>query len=169
MMTGQNREFVNPTPSPDVIAVWFVLGLAVERAPWWAAQWLAEGHDGTALRDLAGLNGKDPHAVRDLLPAALTEMGIELPSTRVAAATEAFHDLAQMLVSRRTDARSVVQWVEQILVRAEYDDELFRMPLGCLYGLDDEWEGGWGRTPAELKAEVETRCSEQLRVGRVRG
>lgn len=162
---GQDRA-----PSPNAIAVWFVLGtLATERTPWWAAQWLAEGHDGVALRELAGLNGKDPHAVRDLLPAALAEVGAVLPPTRVAAATEAFRDLAEMHLSRRTDAQWVVQRVEQILVQTEYDDELFSQPLGHLYGLDDEWEGGWGRTQVELKAEVEAKCSEQLRVGQVPG
>ena len=138
--------------------------LATERTPWWAAQWLADGHDGEALRELAGLNGKDPHAVRDLVPAALAEMGVELPTTRVAAVIEAFCDLADMLLSRRTDARWVVKRVEQIIVQTQYDDEVFDMPLGHLYGLDDEWEGGWGRTPEELKTEVEARCSEQLHV-----
>jgi hypothetical protein len=138
--------------------------LATERTPWWAAQWLADGHDGEALRELAGLNGKDPHAVRDLVPAALAEMGVELPTTRVAAVIEAFRDLADMLLSRRTDAQWVVKRVEQIIVQTQYDDEVFDMPLGHLYGLDDEWEGGWGRTPEELKTEVEARCSEQLHV-----
>jgi hypothetical protein len=151
--------------SPRAVAVSLVLEiLAVERAPWWAAQWLAEGHDGQALRELADLNGTDPRAVRDLLPAALAEMGIELPSTRLAAATESLRDLADMLVSHRADPRWVIQRVEQIIVQAHYDDEVLNLPLGRLYGLDDEWEGGWGRTPAQLKAKVEARCSEQLRL-----
>ena len=152
-------------PSPRAVAVWFVLEmLATERMPWWAAQWLADGYDGDALRELAGLNGKDPRAVRDLLPAALSEMGVELPPTLAAATFEAFRDLAEMLVSRRTDAQWVVKRVEQIVVQAQYDDEVLDMPLGHLYGLDDEWEGGWGRTEAELMAEVEARCLQQLRV-----
>ena len=79
--TAQDRA-----PSPRTVAVSLVLEmLAVERAPWWAAHWLAEGHDGQALRELAGLNGTDPRAVRDLLPTALAETGIELPTTRLAA------------------------------------------------------------------------------------
>jgi hypothetical protein len=152
-------------PSPGAVAVWLVLGmLAVERAPWWAAQWLADGHDGEALRELASLNGKDSLAVRDLLPAALAEVGVELPPTYLAAATESFHGLADMLVSRRADPQWVVKRVEQIIVQAQYDSDVLNLPLGRLYGLDDEWEGGWGRTPEELKAEVEARCSEQLRV-----
>ena len=152
-------------PSPRAVAVWLVLGmLAVERMPWWAAQWLADGHDGQALRELAGLNGKDSHAVRDLLPMALAEMGVKILPTRLAAVTASFRDLAEMLVSRRADPQWVVKRVEQIIVQAQYDDDVLNLPLGRLYGLDDEWEGGWGRTSADLKAEVEARCSEQLRV-----
>jgi hypothetical protein len=162
-------EYQDPEPSPDAVAGWFVLGnLATERVPWWAAHWLAEGHDGTALRELAGLDGKDPHDVRDLLPAALAEAGATPPASQVAAATEVFRDLAEMLLSRRAEAQSVARRVEEILVRVHYDDGLFRQPLGHLYGLDDEWDGGWGRTPAELTAEVEARCSEQLRIGPAR-
>jgi hypothetical protein len=152
-------------PSPRAVAVWLVLELlAVERAPWWAAQWLADGHDGQALQELAGLNGKDSRAVRDLLPAALAEMDVELPPTQLAAATVSFRDLAEMLISRRADARWVVERVEQIIVQVHYDEDVLNQPLGHLYGLDDEWEGGWGHTVAQLKAEVEARCSEQLRV-----
>jgi hypothetical protein len=29
----------------------------IEKVPWRAAQWLADGHDGEALRELAGLDG----------------------------------------------------------------------------------------------------------------
>jgi hypothetical protein len=156
--TNQDR-----VPSPRAVAVWLALDvLTVERAPWWAAQWLADGHDGQALQELAGLDGKDSRAVRDLLPEALAEMGVELPPTYLAAATESFHDLAEMLVSRRADPQQVLRRVEQIIVQTQYDDDVRKLPLGRLYGVGDEWEGGWGRTPAELEAEVEARCSEQL-------
>jgi len=152
-------------PSPHAVAVWLVLEtLAVERTPWWAAQWLADGHDGHALRELAGLNGKDSHAVRDLLPTALAEMGVETLPTCLAAATASFHDLAEMLLACRIGPRWVVKRVAQIIVQAQYDEDVLNLPLGRLYGLEDEWEGGWGRTSADLKAEVEARCSEQLRV-----
>jgi hypothetical protein len=102
--------------------------------------------------------------VRDLLPAALAETGVELPPTHLAAASEAFRDLAEMLVSRRADPWWVVKRVEQIMVQVQYDTDVLNLPLGHLYGLDDEWDGGWGRAPAQLKAEVEARCSEQLRL-----
>lgn len=133
-------------PSSRAVAVWLALDmLAAERVPWWAAKWLADGHDGRALRELAGLNGKDSRAVRDLLPAALDETGAELPPTQLAAATVAFRDVAQLLIAHRTDPKHVIGRVAQIIVQGQ-------------------WEGGWGRTHAELKAEVETRCLEQLEV-----
>ena len=50
-----------------------------------AAFWLASGHDGTALVDLAGPHGDDPHEVRDLLPAALADYGAVAPTADAAA------------------------------------------------------------------------------------
>jgi hypothetical protein len=41
--------------------------LPVERVPLRAAQWLVDGHDGDDLRALAGLSGRDPREVHDLL------------------------------------------------------------------------------------------------------
>lgn len=70
------------------------------------------------------MNTLGPHAVRDLLRAALAEVGVELPPTQVAAATGAFRDLAKMLLAHRTDALWVVKCVEQIIVQAHYGDEL---------------------------------------------
>jgi hypothetical protein len=74
--------------------------------------------------------------------------------------------LATVTAIRRVEAKWVLARVERIIVQAQYDDEVMDMPLGRLYGLDDEWDGGWGRTPAQLKALIEAGCAEQLRVGR---
>jgi hypothetical protein len=49
----------------------------------------ADGHDGASLRELAGLNDKDPYLVRELLPAALTETGTPVPATDVDATDHA--------------------------------------------------------------------------------
>lgn len=35
--------------------------------------------------------------------------------------------------------------------------------LGLLHGVEDEWEGGWGRTAEELEALVRAKCLEQVR------
>ena len=160
-MIAQHRD--DQTPAPQTVAAWFVLGTAAsERVPWWAAQWLADGHDGTTLRELAGLNGHDPRAVGDLLPEALAEMGVTLPTTTTAAATEAFRHTAEMHVSGLASERWVAQQVEQIVAQASYDNEVLDLPLGRLYGLEDAWSGGWGPSVAEMEADVRARCAEQL-------
>ena len=84
--------------------------LPVETVPWYAAAWLLDGHDSHTLRELAGLNGRDPHAVRDLLPAALAEIGIALPTTDLAAATDAFRHLAELCLAGRAGERWVARW-----------------------------------------------------------
>ncbi|MFJ6198231.1 hypothetical protein [Micromonospora sp. NPDC092111] len=56
---------------PDLVAAEYVLGsVNVERVPWYAADWLAAGHDGTALSELAGLDGTDTRLIGELLPDA---------------------------------------------------------------------------------------------------
>ncbi|GIH19679.1 hypothetical protein [Rugosimonospora africana] len=151
-------------PSPELVAAWFVLGQAgLERVPWWAAHWLIAGRDGQALRELAGLNGRDVHEVRDLLPAALAEMSVALPPTTVAAAVVVFDSLARRCLTREAGERWVAQVVEDVVTRAGYSSEVIDLPLGHLYGIDDEWGAGWGRTVGELKAAVRAACARQLR------
>jgi hypothetical protein len=151
-------------PSPGTVAALFVLGaIRSERVPWWAAQWLADGHEGEALRQLAGLDGRDPHAVNDLIQTALADAGVSLPSTPVAIASEAFRHLAEMCLSGQTGERWVAQKVEEVVIHLHYNDDVGDLPLGRLYGVDDEWKGGWGSSVDELKARVRAACIEQLR------
>jgi len=157
-----------PAPPPDALAARFVLGIApTENVPWWAAQWLADGFDGPALRELAGLNGRDSHEVNDLLPDALAEMGVAMPSSAVAAAGEAFRQMAEMCLSGQAGERWVAQQVEDIVARSDYRSDVLDLPLGRLYGVEDEWEGGWGATVEELTKTVRARCAEQLRAPHV--
>lgn len=63
--------------SPFVAAALHANGqLPSERLPWIAADWLAAGHDGPALRELAGLSASDYQQASELLPAALAETGL---------------------------------------------------------------------------------------------
>ncbi|MBY8864030.1 hypothetical protein K7711_46735 [Nocardia sp. CA2R105] len=163
-MTRHFDHYASRTPAPGTVAAWLRLGIApTERVPWWAAQWLADGHDGPALRELAGLNGREPYAVRDLLPTALAEAGVELPMTLTAAASEAFRLIAELHLTGQASARWVAQQIEHIASHTDYDHEVLTLPLGHLYDLADEWEwdDGWGRTEQKLQTEVRERCIEQ--------
>ncbi|WP_412538711.1 hypothetical protein R8Z50_23005 [Longispora sp. K20-0274] len=150
-------------PTPTAVAAWLVLDtMPVENVPWWAAAWLADGYDGQALRELAGLNGRDPHAVRDLLPAALAEIGVALPATDLAAAIDAFRHLAELCLAGQVGERWIAQKVEEIVIRADDSSSVIDLPLGQLYGVDDAWQGGWGPTVEELTAAVRAACAEQI-------
>lgn len=163
-MTDQHGD--EQTPSPQTVAAWLVLGMApTEQIPWWAAQWLADGQDGQALRELAGLDGSDPRAIGDLVPLALAEMDVPLPSTDLAAAQHMFRRIARLCVSGQGSERWVAQKVEEILARSEYDSAIIALPLGQLYSVSDAWEEGWGPSIEELKATVRARCAEQLNAG----
>jgi hypothetical protein len=156
-------DAVDSVLSPAVAAALVVLGtIRIERVPWWAAQWLADGHDGEALRELAGLDGQDPHAVTDLIPSALAEAGASLPSGPVAVASEAFRHIAEMYLSGQASERWIAQKAEEIVIQLDYDDDVMAFPLGQLYGVDDAWRGGWGPSVEELKAAVRAACVGQL-------
>ncbi len=160
-------------PTPRLVAAWLVVGgLATESVPLWAAHWLAQGRDGEALRELAGLHGDDAHAVRDLLPAALAEAGESLhessegavlAASKEASMAIAYSDIANLFLSDRASARWVLDKVHEVVVDDNYGDLSLAQPLGRLWGLDDEWDAGWGRTDDVLTAEVRRGCEEQLR------
>jgi hypothetical protein len=84
-------------PSPSLVAAWFKLGtLTAESVPMWAAHWLATGHDGLALAELASLSGRDPVEVREALPGALLDTGTRIPEGDEAAAKVALDELAHL-------------------------------------------------------------------------
>ena len=160
-------------PTPRLVSAWAVLGrLATERAPMWAAQWLVQGYDGPALRELAGLDGSDPIAVRELLPAALGETGVPGPSDadvddvcrseRVARLDIVYRDVAQLCLDGRASERWVGDKVAEIVSDELYSEEATVPPLGELFSLDDEWGAGWGRTDQELAHEVRRACRRQV-------
>ena len=62
------------------------------------------------------------------------------------------------LVSERWGVSKVVEIVEP-----DFDTSITGLPLGWLFGLDDEWNAGWGRTEEQLRAEVQRACRHQLR------
>jgi hypothetical protein len=155
-------------PSPQLVAAWLILdALATEAVPLWAAHWIAAGHDGQALAELAGLHGDDPHEVRDLLPAALADCGINTPAEpseqhERAAAMVAFTAIARLHASGGATERWVVDKVVQITAPHSFKPSLTSLPLGKLFTLDDEWRAGWGRTDEQLREAVRQACAQQL-------
>jgi hypothetical protein len=100
--------------------------------------------------------------VRDLLPTALVEAGAPVPPKDVAATTEAYDYTARLCLDGLASERWVTQKVWELYINSGYSDELLEPPLGAVCGLDDEWEGGWGRTPDQLAAAVRAACAAQL-------
>lgn len=153
------------TPSPTLVAAMLALGvLATERVPLWAAHWLADGRDGAALGELAGLHGDDPHEVRDLLPAALAECDVNVPDTDTATAMELFTHLARLYAAGRASERWIATEVERLMERTGYADGLLELPMGQLAYVADEWAGDWGRVDARLRDVVRQACHDQLRL-----
>jgi hypothetical protein len=133
-----------------------------ERVPLWAAHWLSAGHDGDALRTLAGLSGRDSHDVHDLLPGALADCGVSIPDSDRAAASAAFTKLARLHADGRAAESWVLDKVDEIVERCDYADSVLGLPLGQLHNLAEEWGAGWGRTEDQLKTEIQRACTEQL-------
>jgi hypothetical protein len=157
-------------PTPDLVAAWLALNtLPTERVPLWAAHWIADGHDGSALVALAGLHGDDPHDVYDLLPQALAECGVPetvdteqfLVAQQQAAAMTVFSRIAQLHLDGLASAYWVMQKVYEI-VEPEFSEMITSLPLGQIHTLDDEWGAGWGRTSEELTEVVREACRAQL-------
>jgi hypothetical protein len=150
-------------PSPLLVASWERLGLLpADRVPLWAAHWIASGHDGEALVYLAGLHGDDPREVHDVLREALVDCGAEMPGSDVAVATVAFTHVARLHVNGLAGLQWVLSQMSLIVVRSGYSAGVMDLPLGGLFGVDDEWGAGWGRSIDELAAIVREACEGQL-------
>lgn len=168
-MPGPENE---PRPSPRLVASWLVVGhLPTERVPLWAAHWLAEGMDGPALRELAGLHGDNPHDVRDVLPQALEEAGVLLPESGSDAERAAFREasidvvyrwIAETFIAGRAGPRWVVDKVCEVVANNEYGNASMSGPMGALWQIDDEWDMGWGRGNDELVREINAACLAQI-------
>jgi hypothetical protein len=135
--------------------------LATEPVPFWAAHWLADGMDGDALRTLAGMDGSDSPAVREILLDALADTHAPLPQDIREAITIVYGDLARLHLDGRISPGRLVAKIEQLIVSADNVDDYLDQPLGVIYGFDDEWSGGWGRPQDELAALLREACIEQ--------
>jgi hypothetical protein len=155
-------------PAPQIVAAWTRLWIVPpEKVPLWAAHWLVAGYDGEHLAYLAGLHGDDPIEVREAIPDALRDCGVEIPESDVAAASVAFINLARMHLDGLAGPLWVAQKVDEILGGGGYSDSVSALPLGRLYCIADEWGEGWGRPVEQLTVLVREACEEQVRTGTV--
>lgn len=68
-----------------------------------------------------------------------------------------------MCLSERAGELWVTQQVDDIVTRADDDNEVTDLPLGQLYGTEDAWQGDGGPPIEELKNTVRACCAAQLR------
>jgi hypothetical protein len=125
--------------------------LRTDDLPMLAAQWLVE-LDSTALRRLAGIDGSDGWLIDQVWPEVLAELGVP-----TVVGNEVW-DLAitfQIAAWRAGDltAPDVLRQVIGAYIRNDYPS--YPREADHLYGLDDELDGGWGRSREEVLAEVE--------------
>jgi hypothetical protein len=152
-------------PSPENVAVWAALSMVpIKKVPLWAAHWLVAGYDGESLVYLAGLPGDDSHEMYDALPAALSDCGVSIPESEVAAATVIFGDLARMHLDGMAGPLWIAQKVKEVLEVSGYSSDVIALPLGGIYCVADEWDEGWGRSRDQLTALVREQSAEQLRL-----
>jgi hypothetical protein len=131
---------VPEVPTPRLVALLAALdAVPAEDVPHWAAHWLIAGHDGDALRALAGLSGTDPGEARDELPDALADCGVTIPAAGVAAAALSFTHLARMLADGRAGSRWVAQKAAEIVADSPAD-AVAGLPLARLTDDSDDAE-----------------------------
>jgi hypothetical protein len=131
-----------------------------ERIPLWAAHWLVDGHDGDALRTLAGLSGKDSNDVHDVVADALDECGAPLTEDVVAAVGFVFTETARRYAPG-TD-RAVLGVVDRVLYLPDVPRAVWEMPLAGLHTLLYEWDCDHCRPTEEIRVLVRQACAEQL-------
>ena len=128
----------------------------------WAAYWLVEGLDGDAVVELAGLSVQDSGAVRDLLPAALEDAGVADLTTTQAEVKVAFDHIAALHTDGLASWGWVIDVVHETISQGNYAVEYFEEPLAAVYGMDDELDGGWGRSEQEIGRAIRSACDQQL-------
>lgn len=130
----------------------------------WAAYWLAHGLDGEGVVALACLDASDTRAIRDAIPEALRDAGVD-PFTEIAAAARlTFAHIAQMHLGGKGSWRWVLTSVVGTFEQNNWATEFYDEPLGSLLGLEDEASGGWGRSDADITAVVREACDRQLQL-----
>jgi hypothetical protein len=126
------------------------LGLIrTDELPMVAARWLAaDVIDTESIRLLAGHDSHDPWELERLLVEATDEAGVTPPTDPAAEENIAVNWVTNNWREDR-DTRAAVA------VLARLGETHFDWELGMFVGLDDEWNGHWGRLEPDLKADAE--------------
>jgi hypothetical protein len=134
---------------PDLAQTLVLRQLALIRTdqlPDLAARWLAADlTDSPSTRMLAGCNPSDPWQLDQLLADAASETGTTAPTDPASLQAIAV-DWVTATWRDNHDTRTAVTTLARL--GETYPD----FDLGLFVGLDDEWNGGWGRLEPELKA-----------------
>jgi hypothetical protein len=133
------------------------LGLIrTDQLPDLAARWLAaDMTDSPSTRMLAGHNPNDPWGLDQLLAEAAAETGTTAP-TGPASLQGIAVEWVTATWRDNHDTRAAVATLARL--GETYPD----FDLGLFIGLDDEWNGGWGRLEPELKAAAEQEIAHIL-------
>ena len=85
-----------------------------------------------------------------------------MPAVASATIEVAFDFIARRCLDGSASEYWVAQKVEELFVNSGYRTELLATPLGSVYGIDDEWGAGWGRSTEDLAAVVRAACEAQI-------
>jgi hypothetical protein len=111
-----------------------------------AARWLAADLvDNEPVRLLAGHDPHDPAMLDTLIANSVTEAGVTIPSE-----SAELQAIAVDWVTSTWRHTGDTRWAVSTLARL--GETYPEFDLGLWIGLDDEWNGGWGRLEPDLKA-----------------
>jgi hypothetical protein len=134
---------------PDLVETVVLHQLGLVRSddlPGIAARWLASDViDTQSVRLLAGHDPHDPWMLEQLLADAVSEARVEVPGD-VATVQHIAVDWVTMTWRESGDTR----WAVSTLARLGETEPAF--DLGPFIGLDDEWNGSWGRLKPDLQS-----------------
>ena len=121
-----------------------------------AARWLAADLvDTESVRMLAGHDRNDPWMLEKLLADCVAEAEVIVRSS----APDVQAIAVDWVTSTWRDSGDT-RWAVSTLARLGETDPEF--DLGLFIGLDDEWNGGWGRLEPDLRAEAKNELAHLL-------
>ena len=124
--------------------------LAPDALPEVATTWMTRNVPGNALVHLAGLDVghiPDPNDARDLIGEVFDELGHGAPPTQ--SAELAANLLAELVLSQVITPRECAARFYLLAISVDYEHSYPEAMK--LFGVDDEWLGGWGRTVDQLE------------------